>query len=109
MYAIRNRKTKKWVYRTDYRYHPPHQITTDEKLLIFADLEEALMSAYTRKCGSDYEVVKINVEVKDISDEEIEIFVESLDNDWKKPTICSLIKQYIKRKIRNDYSWRNWN
>ena len=62
MFAIRNKRSMKWLYGTDYRWHPPHQRTSEDKLLIFEDYEEAESQFRWRKCGKDYEVVAIRIE-----------------------------------------------
>ena len=61
MYAIKNVKTNKWVYGTDYRYHPPKQRTSMGCALIFESLEEAEIIFKNRKCGKDYKIVQIEI------------------------------------------------
>lgn len=58
MYAIRNRRTKKWVYGTDYRYHPYHQRTSKDQAITYDDLEYAEWDFRHRKCGKDYEIIE---------------------------------------------------
>ena len=41
MYAIQNLKTEKFVYSTDYRYLPPHQLTSKTKMITYSSIEEA--------------------------------------------------------------------
>lgn len=60
-YAIRNRRTKKWWYGTDYRYHPVHQRTDTERCMVFETHEIAKLTMMCRGCGRDYEVVKVEV------------------------------------------------
>ena len=62
MYAIRNKKTKLWLYGTDYRYHPPHQRTSENKCMIFETYEDALNDFRWRRCGKSYEIVPVRVE-----------------------------------------------
>ncbi len=62
MYAIRSKKTKKWVYGTDYRYHPFHQRTAHDRVLIFPDYEIAKLAFICRRCGKAYEIVPVIVE-----------------------------------------------
>ena len=58
-YAIQNQRTKKFVTGTDYRYNPPHQITSKTTGLMFED-DEAVMHAFkNRHCGKDYQIVEI--------------------------------------------------
>ena len=78
MYAIRNRKTKKWVYGTDFRMKHPRikkreisgknfsheQKTSFNKALIFGDLIEAQVEFEYRACGHDYEIVEVELKVK---------------------------------------------
>lgn len=61
MYAIRNKRTKKWVYGTDYRYCPSRQRTADDRLLVYSDYDEALLDFKHRKCGKEYEIIEIEV------------------------------------------------
>lgn len=79
MYAIRNRKTKKWVYGTDFRMKHPRmkkreisgknfsheQKTSFNKALIFGDLIEAQVEFEYRACGRDYEIVEVYLYAKD--------------------------------------------
>jgi len=62
-YAIRNRRTKKFVTGTDYRYFPPHQITSTDSAYIYEDEEYAIHGMITRGCGKDYEIVPVRIEV----------------------------------------------
>lgn len=65
-YAIRNKRTKKFISGTDYRYNPPHQIAASEwrpPLIISAAhhtfLETTIL--HRRINMKRYEVVKINI------------------------------------------------
>lgn len=62
MYAIRNRKTKKWVYGTDYRYHPVHQRTSFFRALTYEHYEDAFNDMKYRRCGDQYEIVPVILE-----------------------------------------------
>ena len=62
-YAIRNRRTKKFVTGTDYRYFPPHQITSVDCAYIYEDEWDAIQGKNIRDCGKDYEIVPVRVEV----------------------------------------------
>lgn len=63
MWAIRNKRTKRFVFGTDYRYHPHHQRTSEEKALIFENEIEALYEYRHRGCGKEYEIVPVRIEV----------------------------------------------
>ena len=62
MYAIRNKRTLKWMYGTDYRYHPPHQRTSIFRAMLFEHYEDALNEMRWRRCGKDYEIVPVMLE-----------------------------------------------
>lgn len=59
MYAIINHKTEKFVCGTYYRYQPPHQRTSFDKMLTFSSREEAENEMVLKKCNNDYVVVGI--------------------------------------------------
>lgn len=61
-YAIRNKRTGKWVYGTDHRYHPWHQRTSDDKALLFEDYKLACLEFEARRCGKAYEIVPVRLE-----------------------------------------------
>ena len=63
MFAIRNKRTKKWMYGTDYRYWPRHQRTSYEQALLFETYDEAEKETVYRECGKDYEIVPVKLEV----------------------------------------------
>lgn len=58
-YAIQNKRTKKFVFGTDWRFSPPHQITESEVGMIFTEKFDAEITMSVRKCGKEYEVVEI--------------------------------------------------
>lgn len=62
MWVIRNKRTKKWVYGTDFRYHPYHQRTSEDKAMVWEHYEEALFEFNRRNCGKDYELVLARLE-----------------------------------------------
>ena len=62
MYAIRNRKTLKWVCGTDFRTYPFRQRTSDENVLIFETQEQARIEFKRRMCGTAYEIVAVRIE-----------------------------------------------
>lgn len=72
MYAIRHKKTKAWVYGTDYRCHHKRkdnkrsysQCTSFERALTFEDLPNAAFEFDIRGCGRDYEVVEVELKAK---------------------------------------------
>ena len=59
MYAIQNIKTSKFVYATDFRYYPRHQLTSHEKMLTFEDYITAKSDLQFRGCGKNYRVVEL--------------------------------------------------
>jgi len=61
MYAIRNKKTKKWLYGTDRRYHPWHQRTSEDRALILPDFECAKLEFLSRRCSKEYEIVLVKI------------------------------------------------
>lgn len=73
MYAIRNKRTGKWLYGTDYRY-PYHyhmagherpsrrQRTSNERVITWETRQQAEIELVTRRCGKDYEVVPVKLE-----------------------------------------------
>ncbi|HFI0791122.1 TPA: hypothetical protein ACGO62_001129 [Streptococcus suis] len=58
-----NRKTKLFVYGTDFRYSPPHQLTGLQQALTFSDRKEAEIAFENRRCGKDYTIVKVKMEI----------------------------------------------
>ena len=64
MFAIINRKTGKFICGTDYRYNPPHQITSDERLITYQSEKAAELDLRCRRAShSKYRIVKIEVKV----------------------------------------------
>ncbi len=70
MYAIRHKKTKAWVYGTDYRYHHDRkdkrrsfsQCTSFERALTFEDLPNAAFEFDVRGCSPRYyEIVEVSL------------------------------------------------
>lgn len=76
MYAIRNKKTKKWVYGTDFEeafyydnqptfyshaYISYSQRTSFDQALTFDTLSYAIAEFNHRGCGNDYEIVKVKL------------------------------------------------
>lgn len=60
MYAIKNQKTKKWLYGTDYT--TGRQRTAVDKVKIYGSRLDAELDLKVRKCGKDYIVVKVRIE-----------------------------------------------
>ena len=61
MWAIRNNRTRKWLYGTDWRYDPPHQRTAEERAMTFESEDLARAEMRWRKCGKDYEVIPVRI------------------------------------------------
>ncbi len=59
MYAIRNKRTGKWVCGTDYRYSPRRQRTSHSQALTYEDRELAELDFRYRKCSKEYQIVKV--------------------------------------------------
>lgn len=62
MYAIRNKRTRKWLYGTDFRHYPYTQITSFEQARTWDTYEEACSEFNHRMCGKCYEVVPVRIE-----------------------------------------------
>ena len=62
MWAIRNKRTKKWLYGTDYRHSPPTQRTSYDIALLFENSLDAENAFRWRKCGKDYEVIPVRID-----------------------------------------------
>ena len=62
MWAIRNKRTRKWVYGTDYRYSPCRQLTCEDRALIYRTEAEAQAEFAFRDCGKNYEIVPVRLE-----------------------------------------------
>ena len=62
MYAIRNRRTKKFVYGTDWRYSPRHQRTSADRALVYETEVDAAIDFKLRQCGKEYEIIPVILE-----------------------------------------------
>lgn len=62
-YAIRNKQTGRWVYGTDYRYHPRRQMTSENRFIVYPTLEAAKQDFKFRHCGKAYQICKLWAEV----------------------------------------------
>ena len=58
-YAIKNTRTGRFVYGTDYRYYPPHQRTSRYRALLFEDYESADIARKSRRCTNYYAIVPV--------------------------------------------------
>ncbi len=61
MYAIRNKRTKKWLFGTDRRYSPWHQQTSENRAMVFEDFDHAKSEFMFRRCGKAYEIVPVKM------------------------------------------------
>lgn len=60
MFAIRNKKDKRWVYGTDRRSEPNKQRLSNEKAMLFQDKEDAEWQMKVRRMDPyRYEVVEV--------------------------------------------------
>ncbi|WP_213413564.1 hypothetical protein, partial [Xylanibacillus composti] len=53
VYAIRNKKTGKWLYGTDFRFNPRRQLTSYDAALTFGDRQSVELDFQRRGCGKD--------------------------------------------------------
>lgn len=68
MWAIQNRRTKKWVYGTNWdRDGKPVQRTSFDRVLTWEDYQDAAIEFRRRRCGIDYRIVPIKIE--EVNDE----------------------------------------
>lgn len=63
MYAIQNTKTGEFVYGTDYRYHPWHQRCSKNRAMLFETLTDAVNGFKERRCGKDYVISCVRLDV----------------------------------------------
>ena len=63
VWAIRNKRTKLWVYGTDRSYADgvARQRTSADRALIFGTEDEARNEMRWRRCSKDYEVVPVRL------------------------------------------------
>ena len=66
MYAIRNNKTKEWLYGTDYNYSPNRQRTSLDQVAIFDSAYQAEFNYKQRQCGTEYEIVKVELKAVEV-------------------------------------------
>ena len=63
MWAIRNKRTRKWLFGTWWQNGRVIQRTSDDMAMIFETEEYAKNEMRWRKCGKDYEAVPVRIEV----------------------------------------------
>ena len=61
MYAIRHKRTKMWVYGTDYRPLPYRQKTSSVNALTYRTYALARVDFASRMCGQEYEIVRVRI------------------------------------------------
>lgn len=61
MWAIRNKRTKKWLYGTDYRRNPATQRTSHNRAITFETKEDAEHELEYRHCGKSYEIIPVEI------------------------------------------------
>ena len=61
MYAIRNTRTKKWIYGTWWQSGRVVQRTATNRALVFAEYEDAKTALCWRRVGKDYEIVPVRL------------------------------------------------
>lgn len=61
VYAIKNTRTGKWMYGTDFRRNPRTQRTSSEKAMLFDEEMDAVEQFRYRQCGKDYKVVEVEL------------------------------------------------
>lgn len=72
MYAIINTRTKKFVYGTDYSHYPYTQRTSTDQMETYGDMLLAVMDFRKRKCGKDYKIVRVEVSVHELNEQDKE-------------------------------------
>ncbi len=78
VYAIVNKKTRKYVCGTNLRVTPHEQYTAYDEMLIFNDLPTAINAFNSRQCGDDYEIVEFTTDDTDLWEDK-----RRTRNDWK--------------------------
>ena len=62
MYAIRNKRTGKWLYGTWHQDGRIIQRTSEDNAMIFESFEDAKYEFIARRCGKSYEIVPVRLE-----------------------------------------------
>lgn len=63
MWAIRNKRTGKWLYGTWRQDVRIIQRTSENRALLLSTEEDALYEMRIRKCGKSYEAVPVRLEI----------------------------------------------
>lgn len=63
MYAIRNKRTHKWMYGTWRQDGRVVQRTSEEAARLYETYDSAELDFRIRKCGKSYEIVPVRLEV----------------------------------------------
>ena len=63
MWAIRNKRTHKWMYGTWWQDGRVVQRTSEEAARLYETYESAEHDFRMRKCGKSYEIVPVRLEV----------------------------------------------
>lgn len=61
-WVIKNMRTGKYVYGTDYRYCKRRQRTSHNMALTFESYYDANREYFHRKCGKAYKIVKMEMQ-----------------------------------------------
>ena len=62
MYAIRNKRTGKWLYGSWHQDGRIIQRTSEDNAMIFKSFEDAKFEFIARQCGKSYEIVPVRLE-----------------------------------------------
>ena len=63
MWAIRNKRTRKWMYGTKWtNNYDARQLTSNDQVMVFDTYEQARLEMRWRQCGRDYEIVPVRIE-----------------------------------------------
>ena len=60
-WAIKNTRTGKWVYGTNFRTTPHQQHTSENRALMFEEEMDAISEMRHRQCSKDYKVVEVEL------------------------------------------------
>ena len=78
IYAIQNKRTKRFYFGTDYRFEPPRQRTDPEFAKLFYTKDSAEVEFKVRKINREYKIVPVKIEI--IKQEDIPIIEEIAEN-----------------------------
>ena len=80
MYAIQNRRTKKYMTGTDFRMTPHRQFTSHDEAKTYGRLISAARDFQSRQCGVEYRIVSVSLSVMEVvRDERL-----TEENLWKE-------------------------